>query len=167
MAKVFLLLGGNLGDRSNYLDDAAKSIGEEVGVVENASALYESPPWGFESGDKFYNRVLSLKTDLEPFVLLTKLKKIEKQLGRVAKGSRGESNYTSRVIDIDILSYDDRVIDDPLLKIPHPRMHLRKFTLLPLAEIAPSWRHPVKALAVTELIQQCEDQSEVVKVEQS
>ena len=158
MKKVFLGLGSNLGDRLDNISNAAMLIGRHAGEVVASSSLYETEPWGFEADNKFINMVICVMTDLSPSALLGRLLMIEANLGRL----RCEGKYTSRTIDIDILFYGDEVINDNVLKVPHPRLHERKFVLTPLNEIAPELMHPVLKKNVTSLANDCTDQSGVL-----
>ena len=128
---VYLSLGTNLGNRLDNLKHALESLTEFCQVVA-ASSVYETDPWGFEDQPIFYNQVVKIETALEPIQLLQEIKKIELEMGRVPT-----FQYGPRLIDIDILLYDELVINSPELKIPHPQMKSRAFVLTPLAEIAP------------------------------
>ncbi|MGE4287793.1 MAG: 2-amino-4-hydroxy-6-hydroxymethyldihydropteridine diphosphokinase [Salinivirgaceae bacterium] len=160
MEKVFLELGGNQGDRWQLLADAIKLIGDRVGVVVGKSSVYETPPWGFESRDFFLNQVIQVITPLEPEALIQELQLIERSLGRV----RGTQQYTSRSMDIDLLFYGSRILHTENLQVPHPRLHLRNFVLLPLCEIVPDFVHPVLKKNITELLAVCSDESKCLKV---
>lgn len=149
MALVYLGLGTNLGDKERNLNDAIISLSEYVGVVIRQSTFFMSDPWGFESENEFLNAVVLLETGLSPFDLLYKTQEIERTLGRTAKSVGG---YADRLIDIDILFYDNLIIDQPTLKIPHPLIAERDFVLLPLAEIAPDFVHPVLSRKIIDLI---------------
>jgi 2-amino-4-hydroxy-6-hydroxymethyldihydropteridine diphosphokinase len=127
MREVFLGIGSNLGDREGNLRSAAVSIGKLAGGIMAYSSVYETEPWGFQSGEEFLNMVLKLKTAMEPAELLRCILSIELEMGRV----RSMSQYSSRIIDIDILLYEDLLVDDAGLTIPHPRLHERKFVLVP------------------------------------
>ncbi len=130
---VFLALGTNLGDKNANICEAINKIGERIGRVERQSALFVSKPWGFESDNNFINAVVACKTSLSPLALLKATQAIERDMGRVQKSHNGV--YHDRIIDIDILLYDDLRIDYPNLKIPHPLMHQRDFVMIPLREI--------------------------------
>jgi 2-amino-4-hydroxy-6-hydroxymethyldihydropteridine diphosphokinase len=160
MAKVYLLLGSNLGDRLNYMSAARSSIEANIGVVFNASSIYESEAWGFESDNKFLNQVLYLSTSKSPETILKKVKEIENQLGR----ERNENGYESRTIDIDILFYDQMIIEKEDLIIPHPKIQERLFTLVPLKEIASKMIHPTFGKTILELLEDCTDKIEVNKI---
>ena len=131
--KVFLGLGSNLGDRQANIERAIELISERVGEVIRRSSLIETEPWGFESENKFLNGVILCETTLTPRQVLRKTQKIERDLGRKKKTS--SLQYSDRPIDIDILLYDDLTVDEPDLKIPHPRMQEREFVIIPLKEI--------------------------------
>ena len=135
MSTLYLSLGTNLGDRRQNLKSALELIGSKVGTVVSASDIIETDPWGFESPNPFLNTVVKVETDLKPLEVLDVTQEIEQQLGRATKSVNGE--YHDRLIDIDILLYDDLVMDTPELTIPHPLMYERKFVMEPLAQIAP------------------------------
>ena len=145
---AYLSLGSNLGDREKNLDEAIRHLNEEVGVVFVCSSFYETEPWGFDSERLFLNMAVGLNTLLDPFGLLDTCKRIEREMGRLQSTREG---YEDRLIDIDLLFYSDRVIKTPLLELPHPKLHLRRFVLDPLAEIAPKLRHPELGKTIEEL----------------
>ena len=130
---VYLSLGTNLGYRRRNIRRAIEKIGEQIGAVVRQSALYVSEPWGFESENNFVNAVVRCETALSPHKLLRATQRIERQMGRKQKSLDGV--YHDRIIDIDILLYDDLTIDTPTLKIPHPLMQQRDFVMIPLGEI--------------------------------
>ena len=130
---VYLGLGTNLGDKQKNLNDAIRMLGNQVGEVEKVSSVIETEPEGFRSDNMFLNAVVKVRTALSPFELLDITQDMEKSLGRKEKSSNGI--YHDRVIDIDILLYDDINIATPRLVIPHPRMVQREFVMTPLAEI--------------------------------
>jgi 2-amino-4-hydroxy-6-hydroxymethyldihydropteridine diphosphokinase len=130
---VYLSLGTNLGDRSGNIHKAIEKIGELVGDVIRQSALYETEPWGFDSQNLFINAAICCTTELSPRQVLETTKQIEREMGRTLKSVNGI--YHDRLIDIDILMYDDLKIDEADLKIPHPLMHERDFVMKPLNEI--------------------------------
>lgn len=154
--KVYLLLGSNLGDRLQVLKLAADRIGDMVGKVICASGIYETAPWGVVDQPSFLNQVLALETEHAPEDVLRIVLDIEHELGRVRY-----ERWGARVIDIDILFYNDLVQDTARLTVPHPRLHERRFTLIPLAGIAPDFIHPVFNQSLTELLSICPDDSEV------
>lgn len=146
---VYLALGTNLGDRSANLKQALSSLTPQLDVKAK-SQIYETPPWGFEDQPKFLNQAIKAKTYLDPEPLLKHLKRLEVALGRKESFVNGP-----RLIDMDILFYDDLVLNKPALVIPHPRLHERGFVLLPLMDIAPELVHPVHKKTVRELAAQC------------
>lgn len=133
MATVYFSLGTNLGDKKQNISRAISLVNERVGVVIKQSSLYETKPWGFNSNNNFLNACIACQSSLSPFEILKATQQIEKEMGRTKKSHNG--NYADRVIDIDILTYDDEQIDTPELKIPHPLMHKRDFVMIPLNEI--------------------------------
>ncbi len=161
MAKVVLLLGGNeYGTRSAFsccLDMLAKKVGK----INSVSSLYTSPPWGFEHPHWFLNQVVILESALPPEQLLALTQSIERRLGRKPKTNE---YYQARVIDVDILFYDDIVVEHNDLYIPHPRLHLRRFTLEPLCELMPGFVHPLLQKTMKDLLKGCPDQNEVRKI---
>lgn len=157
MARVTLLLGGNLGDVKRTLQAAQQLINARVGAVLRCSHRYESEAWGFTTPERFSNQALEVSTDLSPFEVLDACQAIERELGRnraaeaVAKASSGQA-YTSRPIDIDIIFYDDVVLDDERLTLPHPLLGERAFALTPLNEIMRDRRHPVTGQTIGEML---------------
>ena len=134
---VFLLLGSNLGNRQQFLSQAIEYIETEIAPVIKASSIYETQAWGKTDLPDYLNQVVLLQTDLSAQAILKKILDIEILLGR-----RREEKWGSRTIDIDILFYGDGIINEENLQIPHPELHNRRFTLEPLAEIAPDFLHP-------------------------
>ncbi len=157
MARAFLITGSNQGDRLMMLERALKAIREEIGSITDQSSIYETAPWGFDHPTKFLNQVLEIETVLEVNNLLDRLLELEKKLGR----TRVERRYAARCIDIDILFYDDIIINTKTLIVPHPRLAERRFVLVPLCEMVPFFRHPVLNVTLEELLKQCKDSSEV------
>lgn len=149
---IYIALGTNLGDRLANLRAAIDALLPEVPVVDK-SYVYETPPWGFEDQPAFLNMVIKAETKLEPEALLTYLKRLEVDLGR-------EQNFRwgPRLIDLDILFYDDLVLDSPPLVIPHPRLHERAFVLVPLADVAPDLVHPVLQRSVSDMLAELDTQ---------
>ena len=157
MSKVVLLLGSNLGNRKNFLDKAIELIKSRVGLVSKASSIYESEPWGFNSNNLFLNQVIIIESTYQPQTILKKLQQIENELGRKIKSQ----TYQNRIIDIDILFYDEMQFKSKELTIPHPRLHLRQFTLIPLVEIAGNYIHPVLGQRLDELVTNFPDNKSV------
>ncbi len=147
---IYLALGSNLNDRLANLKRAIASLPPQM-EVKAKSHVYETPPWGYEDQPMFLNQVLMAKTYLEPEPLLRHLKRLEVTLGRKDTFRNGP-----RLIDIDILFYDDRVLETPVLTIPHPRLHERGFVLLPMMDIAPDLVHPVKQKSIREMLASCD-----------
>ena len=148
MALVFLGLGTNLGDKQQNLTDAVTALGK-VGQIIKQSGLYTSEPWGFESENAFLNAVVLFKTELSPMDLLAATQEIERNLGRIAKTVTG---YADRLIDIDILLYDNIILNETELKIPHPLITERDFVLIPLVEIAPDVVNPLTGVKYSKTI---------------
>ena len=148
MGFVAIGLGSNLGDRRQNLTNAIVALARRVGDIIALSSLYENEPVGFESENNFLNAALILRTDMPAMELLDTTRLIEIEMGRVEKS---DGAYHDRIIDIDLLMVNDSVCDTPRLTLPHPRMHLRRFVMEPLAEIAPDLRHPVLGKRMDEL----------------
>lgn len=153
---VYLLLGSNLGDRLLILQSAIELIEKQIGVIRKISKVYQTAPWGVLDQPAFLNQVVELEVDLSPEDILRLVLSIENELGRVRY-----ERWGARVIDIDILFYDDLVIDSARLTVPHPRLHERRFTLIPLAEIAPHFSHPLLHKNIEQLLSECVDDSDV------
>ena len=145
---VYLALGSNLGDRLANLKQAIDSLTPQM-EVRAKSAVYETPPWGYEDQPEFLNQVVKVKTYLDPEPLLKHLKRLEVALGRQASFPNGP-----RLIDMDILFYDELIVNTPSLVIPHPRLHERGFVLLPLMDISPDLVHPLSRKRVREMAAQ-------------
>ncbi len=158
MNLIYLSLGSNLGHREQHLEEAIKLIHSRIGVTGKVSSFYESEPWGFNSENSFYNCCLEVRTKLKPLPLLDGLLGIEKEMGRIRVGS----SYSDRVIDIDLLLYGQQQLDHPRLTIPHPSMGDRCFVMVPMAEIAPRLTHPVSGKTISQMMEQCADQSGVI-----
>ena len=151
---VYLALGSNMGNRLANLKAAISNVTPQM-TVKKKSSVYETPPWGFKEQDAFLNQVIKVKTSLAPEPLLRHLKRLEVALGRVPNFQNGP-----RLIDIDILFFDNMIIETPPLIVPHPRLHERAFVLVPLAEIEPDFIHPILQKSVSKLLEDL-DQSEI------
>ena len=149
MAIAYLALGTNIGNKRRNMITAAALLAERVGDVLALSGFYETEPWGFQSENTFLNAALQLETALSPLKLLKATQEIEIEMGRTQKSNGA---YHDRIIDIDILLYDDLVLQTPELTLPHPLMHERLFVMEPLAEIAPNVIHPVFKKPVISLL---------------
>ncbi len=159
MNEAYLLTGGNMGNVKQTLEKANELISKNIGTIVCRSSLYRTAAWGITSQDDFLNQVLKVETTLEAPELMERILDVEHQLGR-----QRTEKYGPRTIDIDILFYNDAVIDIDNLEIPHPRMQYRKFVLEPLNEIAPGMVHPVLKKTVQELLTECEDRLEVKRL---
>ncbi|WP_214225457.1 2-amino-4-hydroxy-6-hydroxymethyldihydropteridine diphosphokinase [Pedobacter sp. B4-66] len=158
--KVYLLLGSNLGDREQLIDEAIALINSGIGEVIEKSSVYETAAWGKEDQPSFLNIALGINTKLTPIEVLNKALTIELELGRVR-----HEKWGSRLIDIDVIFYDDIVVDmGAELQIPHPQMQYRKFVLEPLAEIAADYVHPVLKITVREVLERLQDNLSVSRI---
>jgi 2-amino-4-hydroxy-6-hydroxymethyldihydropteridine diphosphokinase len=176
MNDIFLLAGSNRGNRFENLKQAVAEIQADAGKITKLSAVYESAPWGFKDDTKFYNQVIGMTTILSPEELLDKLLSIEIRMGRIrffsdcgcGSGSCGSGEksvlYEPRTIDLDILFFGSKSIFSERLMVPHPRLHLRRFALVPLAEVAPGFHHPVFKKTVSQILSECSDNSLVIKI---
>src|SRR5260221_2121632 len=147
---VYLALGSNLGNRAANLKEAINSLSPQM-EVKAKSKVYETPPWGYAEQEKFFNQVVMVKTYVEPEPLLKHLKRLEVALGRVASFKNGP-----RLIAIDILFYDELVVESPALVIPHTHVHYIGIVILPMMDIAPDFIHPVKQRSIQDLIAGCD-----------
>ncbi|MDX9883550.1 MAG: 2-amino-4-hydroxy-6-hydroxymethyldihydropteridine diphosphokinase [Prolixibacteraceae bacterium] len=161
MEELYLLLGGNLGDKQQIFSETERLIGLQLGRIVKKSHVYETEPWGFESDDLFWNQAIVVETGLTETKCLHVIHQIEKEVGRI----RYNRQYSSRIIDIDILFYGDHVVLNHELEIPHPRMVNRKFVLVPLSEIAPDKLHPVWGKTIGQLLADCPDTLRVTMLE--
>jgi 2-amino-4-hydroxy-6-hydroxymethyldihydropteridine diphosphokinase len=158
--QAWIGLGSNQGDRKVHLLQAQRQMTSYCGKILRVSGIYESDAWGFDSQHMFYNQCLQLETKLSPDVLLQKLLQIEEGMDR----KRNDNGYADRPIDLDILFYNDRIIQAEDLQVPHPRITERRFVLQPLHEIAPDKKDPLTGLTVAEQLERCKDSSRVVKI---
>jgi len=158
MNRAYLLTGGNLGNRVQNLADACTLISKRIGPVETASSLYETAAWGVTDQPDYLNQVVVVQTLLQPEALLQQLLAIEQQLGRTRR-----HKYDARTIDIDILLYNQLKLDLPSLHIPHEHLHRRRFALVPLAEVAGNYVHPVLGKSIQALLDECTDALDVKK----
>lgn len=157
-AQVIIGLGSNLNDRFAALSGTLRLLKEEAGDIVAASSVWETEPWGFEADDQFLNMVVVLETGKQPSQLMQLFRSLEGRMGRKRSGG---GKYESRIIDIDILLWEDRVISMPGLEVPHPKLADRRFVLEPLSEVAPDAVHPVTGLTVKEMLALCDDRSDV------
>jgi 2-amino-4-hydroxy-6-hydroxymethyldihydropteridine diphosphokinase len=158
---IYLLFGSDTGDKKNYITAVQNLVQNEIGKITAESSLYASEAWGFDSDSLFLNKVIAVESGFDAFEILNITQKIERKLGRAKKTS---DKYQSRTIDIDILFYDNKIIETQHLTIPHPQIQNRRFTLMPLAEIAPDFIHPKLQTAISQLLSNCNDNKSVVKL---
>jgi 2-amino-4-hydroxy-6-hydroxymethyldihydropteridine diphosphokinase len=159
MKNVYLLLGSNLGDRKMFLQQAIMHISYDIAPTVVISSVYETQSWGKTDEPDYLNMVIEVTTDLPAKTILDKVLAIEQVMGR-----KREEKWGSRIIDIDILYYNQNIIDEPGLQIPHPQLHKRRFTLEPLAEIAPNFIHPILRKSNTQLKNELADNLIVKKL---
>jgi 2-amino-4-hydroxy-6-hydroxymethyldihydropteridine diphosphokinase len=159
MNTTHLSLGSNLGNREKHLKDALLLLSRYVGEVFKVSPVYETEPWGYTDDKSYLNQVAVVETDLGAREILKQINIIEREMGRV----RGIERYSARTIDIDILFFNEQVVDFPDLKIPHPEIANRLFVLTPLADIAPDFIHPVLKVSVKQLLECCPDNGKIFR----
>lgn len=182
MNEVFVLLGSNRGDRAGCISRAIEMAEVSAGKIIRKSSLFETEPWGFEDPTPFLNQVVEIDTKLSPEELLEQLLTIEVKLGRIRPfegcgcgiptsssmdkepGGKESPAYAGRTIDLDILFYGQRLVFTDNLMIPHPRLHERQFTLVPMHEIAPDFIHPLLKRTISVLLHECKDQAKVIKI---
>jgi 2-amino-4-hydroxy-6-hydroxymethyldihydropteridine diphosphokinase len=153
---VYLLIGSNKGDRKAFLAQALDKINRSIGRVTEKSKLYETQAWGVTNQSDFLNQAVAAETTLNPHKVLEQIIKIENEMGRVRT-----EKWAERTIDIDILLYDDVVVSDPDLVIPHPELQNRNFALVPLMEIAGEMEHPVLRQTIEDIYMDCMDTLDV------
>lgn len=156
--RVYFSLGSNLGDKKKNLNDAIEFLNEQISITK-ISSIYETPPLGFESNDFFLNLCLEAKVKFNPFELLEFTQSVEKKIGRLKKSISNQ--YSSRVIDIDIIFFDQLIMDNENLVLPHKYFRDRKFVLYPLQEIGSELIDPLTQKPISQLIKECTDQSEI------
>ena len=159
MHTAYLLIGGNLGNRSENLDQAIELIEKTCGSIVSKSSIYETAAWGLTEQPDFLNQVLVLQTKLEPENLMKQLLFIEEAMGRIRSIKMGP-----RTIDLDILLMEGIIVTTELLTLPHPALPKRRFALLPLSEVAPELIHPVEKKAISHLLKDCTDTLDVQKI---
>ena len=159
MNKVYLLLGTNLGDKKDNILKACEKISNSCGYLVAQSLIYETSPWGIEAQPVFYNKVIAIETINSAQKLLENLQTIELEMGRVREIKWGE-----RIIDIDILYFNNEIVSNENLIIPHPEIQNRRFTLVPLCEIAADYKHPLLKLSNQQLLDNCEDMGSVAQI---
>jgi len=152
MNTIFLQLGSNMGERNEYLQNAVTLIIEEIGIVQKKSKVYESVPWGVENQNNYLNQILQIRSEFSADEILVKVLRIEDKIGRIRNEKWGE-----RIIDIDILFFNDLIVEKEGICIPHIHLHSRKFVLIPLNEIAPNFTHPKYNKTINELLSECKD----------
>lgn len=160
MSKVFFSIGSNKGNRSELINEAIAKIDISIGKVELKSSIYETKSWGFKSSN-FYNTCLLVESSLSEEQILNRILKIEKDMGRFISGDQ----YSDRYIDIDILFVEDIIVNSKNLIIPHPRLHLRKFVLTPMLDLAPDFIHPILNKSIRQLEIECDDYDQPKKID--
>lgn len=160
MSKVYFSIGSNKGNRSQLINEAIDKIDIYVGRVELKSSIYETQSWGFKSNN-FYNVCLLIESSLSVESIFNKILKIEKDMGRLKSGNK----YSDRCIDIDILFVEDIIVNSKNLIIPHPRLHLRKFVLTPMLDLAPDLIHPILNKSIKQLELECDDNDQPKKID--
>ena len=158
MSKIYLSIGSNKGNRYSQIKEALKLIREDIGEITSISKIYETKSWGFESG-KFLNLCIAIKSELSPDKLLFSINNIEEKIGR----KRDSEIMKSREMDIDIIFYSNKIVNQTELIIPHPRLELRNFVLVPLSEIASDFVHPILLKSVKELLECSNDDDIPIK----
>ena len=163
METCYVLFGSNMGDKNQLFADACLLINNRCGRITATSSAYESEPWGFEAEEWFLNRLIVVETELDAEAMMRQLLAIEAELGRVRHPDA--EGYSSRPIDLDILYFGSRIILTDMLTVPHPRLHRRRFALMPLCELIPDFVHPAFGLTQAEILRRCRDPFTVRKIE--
>ena len=158
MNKAYLLIGGNMGDRLANLQNAQTAIQEQIGSIQLSSSIYETAAWGLEDQPSFLNQALIVETTFSAHIVLKKLLDIEQSMGRIRQEPLGP-----RTIDLDIIFFNDQILDTENLIIPHPHMQKRNFVLTPLNEIAPDYIHPIFKMSINQLLIDCTDKLLCIK----
>ncbi len=163
MKNAYILLGSNIGNRLKYLSQAKELINDQIGNIFQVSTIYETDPWGYSTTHSFLNQAIAIRTSHSPHELLLKAIQIEQEMGRskVVGQYQEVRSYADRTIDIDIIFYDDEIVQTEHLQIPHPRMQERRFVLTPIAELIPNYTHPALKKDVTTLLKECKDELEI------
>jgi len=159
MNQIYLLIGGNMGNRQENLEIATRRIAATIGEIKQSSAIYETEAWGLEEQPAFLNQVLLVSSTLNAQQVLKQILNIEHDMGRARI-----QKFGPRIIDIDILFFNRDIIHEPGLNVPHPQLHLRRFTLKPLNDIAPEFRHPELGKTISDLLSTCPDPLTVKKL---
>jgi len=159
MSKVYFSIGSNKGNRSGLINEAIDKIDIIIGKVVLKSSIYETKSWGFNSNN-FYNICILLESTLTPELILNKILTIEKDMGRL----KTTDKYSDRCIDIDILFFDNMIVNSKSLEIPHPRIQLRKFVLTPMLELTPDLIHPILNKSIRQLELECVDKDQPIKI---
>lgn len=149
MHRIFFSLGSNLGDKQRNMERAYTEMEKRIGSIVSRSAFYVTEPEGFESGNEFLNSVCEVSSSKDVYAVMEQIREIEEKMGRTKKNP--SAGYEDRIIDIDILLFDDRIIEEAGMIVPHPRFHLRDFVLTPFSEISPHTVHPVLNKSVLQL----------------
>ena len=162
MGRLIILLGGNQGNITETFRRVVTKLNDKLGSVTEISGYYESEPWGFESKHNFINQVVEIDCSMPATEVIKTTQSVEREFGRIKKSGKG---YSSRPIDIDILFFDNLIVDSTELIIPHPRLHERMFTLLPLSEKWAGYIHPVKNRTILQLLEKSEDKGWVKRIQ--
>ena len=160
MNTVYIQLGSNIGERESFITKSMHKVEDDIGKIITASSIFETTAWGNENQNNFLNSVIEIKTPFDAFTILQKSQEIENNLGRKRSDKWGE-----RTIDIDILFYNNKIINTKELTIPHPLIQKRKFVLVPLSEIAPNYIHPTLKKNISTLLSECKDNQKVLDYE--